>query len=450
MLQQYHTKLKGTLALTDSYLTEKALQKEKGLYKFIWVRSGSITVEIDHQEMMLTKDEVISLTHLQHLEFKSIDGEYLTLLFNSNFYCIYGNDHEVSCSGFLFNGSSHLIRFTLNEKERKELDTITEALENEFTVSDSLQEEMLRILLKRFIIQCTRIARHRMNITREKESGFEIVRQYYNLVDEHYRTKKQVQDYADMLHKSPKTLSNIFSTCKLPSPLRVIHERVEAEAKRLLLYSNKSAKEIADILGFEDQASFSRFFKNMTGQTFTSSLKGFGIQFIRVAILVVFVWIGGLKYFHYEADGIVPFVANSPFMSFFYAKDAPEYKEHKNAEGAFVPENRAWHEANRTYTFSYGLGALIMSIGILVFLGIFFPKVGLAGDALAIIMTLGTLSFLVTTPEVWVPDLGSGEFGFPLLSGAGRLVIKDIVILASAVVLLSDSSQRVLKTLKKS
>ena len=90
-----------------------------------------------------------------------------------------------------------------------------------------------------------------------------------------------------------------------------------------------------------------------------------------------------------------------------------------------------------------------MSIGILVFLGIFFPKVGLAGDTLAITMTLGTLSFLVTTPEVWVPDLGSGEFGFSFLSGAGRLVIKDIVILASAVVLLSDSSQRVLKTLKK-
>ncbi len=120
MLQQYHTKLKGTLALTDSYLTEKALQREKGLYKFIWVRNGSITVEIDHQEMVLVKDEVISLTHLQHLEFKSIDGEYLTLLFNSNFYCIYGNDHEVSCSGFLFNGSSHLIRFMLNEQERKE------------------------------------------------------------------------------------------------------------------------------------------------------------------------------------------------------------------------------------------------------------------------------------------------------------------------------------------
>lgn len=267
MTLQYHTKLKGTLAITNNYLTEKALQKEKGLYKFIWVRKGSITVEIDHQEMLLEQNDVISLTHLQHLEFVSIDGDYLVLLFNSNFYCIYGNDHEVSCSGFLFNGSSHLVRFTLNDEEQQQLNDITKALENEFTVSDSLQEEMLRILLKRFIIQCTRIARQRYDITREKESGFEIVRQYYNLVDEHYRTKKQVQDYADLLHKSPKTLSNIFSTCKLPSPLRVIHERVEAEAKRLLLYSNKSAKEIADILGFEDQASFSRFFKNTTGQS---------------------------------------------------------------------------------------------------------------------------------------------------------------------------------------
>ena len=183
--------------------------------------------------------------------------------------------------------------------------------------------------------------------------------------------------------------------------------------------------------------------------TFASGLQGFGMKFIRVAILVVFVWIGGLKYFHYEADGIVPFVANSPFMSFFYAKEAPEYKNYKNPEGAYVPANREWHEANNTYTFSYGLGTLIMSIGILVFLGIFFPKVGIIGDSLAIIMTIGTLSFLFTTPEVWVPNLGSPEHGFPLLSGAGRLVIKDIVILAGAVTLLSDSSKRVLASLNK-
>lgn len=180
-----------------------------------------------------------------------------------------------------------------------------------------------------------------------------------------------------------------------------------------------------------------------------ASTQKLGINLIRVAILIIFVWIGGLKFYNYEAEGIVPFVANSPFMNFFYTKSAPEYKEYKLKEGEFNEAKHAWHKENNTYGFSHGLGILIMSIGVLVFLGIFSPKIGVIGSVLAIIMTLGTLSFLVTTPEVWVPNLGSGEYGFPLLSGAGRLVIKDTAILAGALVVLSDSAQSILKKMKK-
>lgn len=169
-----------------------------------------------------------------------------------------------------------------------------------------------------------------------------------------------------------------------------------------------------------------------------------GLGMLRVAILIIFVWIGGLKFWNYEAEGIVPFVANSPFMSFFYKERAPEYKDYKLREGEFDAAKHEWHEKNNTYGFSHGLGLLIMSIGILTFLGFFSARAGLIGEVLAVVMTLGTLSFLVTTPEVWVPDLGSGEYGFPLLSGAGRLVIKDTAILAGAVVLLSDTARRLL------
>lgn len=126
---------------------------------------------------------------------------------------------------------------------------------------------MLRIILKRFIITCTRIAREKCGVTPEQEKAFDIVRRFYILVDQHFREKKQVQDYADLLFRSPKTLSNLFASCGVPSPLRIIHERIESEAKRLLLYTPKSAKEISELLGFEDLSTFSRFFKKMTGES---------------------------------------------------------------------------------------------------------------------------------------------------------------------------------------
>ena len=264
---QLNTRLNGNIAMTSSYNERASLQRDKTLYKFIWVQSGTLTLEIDHIPMRLEKDEIVTLTPLHHLEVKEVDGEYLTFVFNSNFYCIYGHDNEVSCNGFLFYGSSQVMRLALSAGQSSNLHDIVRIFRQESVIHDNLQEEMLRIVLKRFIITCTRIARQRFGVGQEKEKTFDIIRQYYVLVDRHFKEKKQVQDYADILCRSPKTLSNLFSTCGLPSPLRVIHDRIEAEAKRLLLYTHKSAKEISSILGFEDLSAFSRFFKKMTGES---------------------------------------------------------------------------------------------------------------------------------------------------------------------------------------
>ena len=264
---QLNTRLNGNIAMTSSYHERASLQRDKTLYKFIWVQSGTLTLEIDHISMRLEKDEIVTLTPLHNLEVKEVDGEYLTFVFNSNFYCIYGHDNEVSCNGFLFYGSSQVMRLALSAGQSSNLHDIVRIFRQESVIHDNLQEEMLRIVLKRFIITCTRIARQLFGVGQEKEKTFDIIRQYYVLVDRHFKEKKQVQDYADILCRSPKTLSNLFSTCGLPSPLRVIHDRIEAEAMRLLLYTHKSAKEISSILGFEDLSAFSRFFKKMTGES---------------------------------------------------------------------------------------------------------------------------------------------------------------------------------------
>jgi len=169
-----------------------------------------------------------------------------------------------------------------------------------------------------------------------------------------------------------------------------------------------------------------------------------GITVTRLGLIVVLLWIGGLKAFRYEADGIVPFVANSPFMKFWYA-DPTNYKAHKNPEGALVESNRAWHESNRTYPFAYGLGAVIVSYGLLLCLHPWLPQFATLGSFLVFVMSFVTLSFLITTPECWVPALGDVNHGFPYLSGAGRLVIKDAIMMGAALVTMADSARAYLR-----
>ncbi len=200
-------------------------------------------------------------------------------------------------------------------------------------------------------------------------------------------------------------------------------------------------------------------------QVLAGSQKYF-VNYVSVAIFIVMAWIGGLKVVQYEADGIVPFVTNSPFFSYMYSKKdivdngkgkmVAEYNLHKNPEGLVVPKNIEWHKQNGTYAVSYLIGAMICTIGTLVLLGIWFPKLGLIGGLLTFGMSIVTLSFLITTPETWVPNLGnpalgiteSPNHGFPYLSGAGRLVLKDIIMSAAGLIVASNAARRLLECCK--
>lgn len=169
-----------------------------------------------------------------------------------------------------------------------------------------------------------------------------------------------------------------------------------------------------------------------------------GVGATRIAIAIVFIWIGLLKFVPYEADSITPFVANSPVMSFFYAHPE-QYKQHLTKEGELKLEQRAWQTENHTYDFSDGLGTVELIIAAFTLSGFFSRWGGLAGAALAFATPIVTLSFLITTPEAWVPALGDAQHGFPYLSGAGRLVLKDTVIMAGAWLVIVDTARAILK-----
>jgi uncharacterized membrane protein YkgB len=185
-----------------------------------------------------------------------------------------------------------------------------------------------------------------------------------------------------------------------------------------------------------------------TGLSMLGQTDRIGLNLMRLAIAIIFLWIGALKFVPYEADSITPFVANSPVLSFFY-KHPEQYKEHLTHEGVLVPEQRAWQQENNTYAFSKGLGVVEITIGALVLLNPVSSLVGLIGAFLAFATPFVTLSFLITTPDAWVQSLGDADYGFPFLSGGGRLVLKDVVILAGALLVMADSARTLLRRWKE-
>ncbi|MDO5571926.1 MAG: AraC family transcriptional regulator [Bacteroidales bacterium] len=263
---QYHTKLDGFITMTDD-VGHYSMVNNNESFKFIWCQSGEVCLDIDYSPSTINENQIVCLSPYQKIDFKSSKGKCIILSFDSNFYCIYGHDSEVSCNGILFNGSSNVIRLNISDSLSVKLKQTLDMLKEEDSNQDDLKEEMLRILLKRFIVICTRIARCNIDNNADQFKAVEIIRQFYILVDNHFKEKKQVKDYADMLNRTSKTISNLFSKYDLPSPLQIIHLRIESEAKRLLRDTNKSAKDIAYLLGFDDVATFSRFFKKQNGKS---------------------------------------------------------------------------------------------------------------------------------------------------------------------------------------
>ena len=98
-------------------------------------------------------------------------------------------------------------------------------------------------------------------VTGLPSNQLDTLRKFHILVEQHYKEKHKVADYAELLYKSPKTLSNVFKKAGYPTPLTIINDRILLEAKRLLIFSTKSAEQIAYELGYNEGGHFSKFFK---------------------------------------------------------------------------------------------------------------------------------------------------------------------------------------------
>ena len=143
------------------------------------------------------------------------------------------------------------------------------------------------------------------------------------------------------------------------------------------------------------------------------SIEDVGKAITRWGVVIIFAWIGGMKFTAYEAKGIQPLVAHSPLLSWTY-------------------------DFLSVRSFSTMLGFLEIGIALLIALRSVSPKASAIGSLLAVGLFATTLSMIFTTPG-WEPSLG-----FPALSQMpGQLLLKDIVYLGASVWMLGESLKAV-------
>lgn len=261
--------------ITDGYFSLSSLQEVFGhqtrpveYYSIVVVWTGNVSLVIDDEPLQLNKGQVYCISPKCYVSLEDMSGESSVYQFNKQFYCVELHDKEVSCNGLLFNGAFPGPVLTLDEKEERAFDLLHQVFLDELENGDHIQAEMVRVLLKRLIIKCARIAREQLN--EQKQMGHtetDLLRDFNALLEKHYKEWHKVQQYADALFKSPKTISNVFKQYGAETPLQLIHNRIVLEARRLLYYTDKTSKEVAYELGFDEPAQFNRLFKKLAGLT---------------------------------------------------------------------------------------------------------------------------------------------------------------------------------------
>ena len=217
-------KLGALFGLTDDIKKDIGyFSKTTNTIKFLWNRNSEpVSLKVDDFTLQLKPNQLVTVTYLQHVSYKKTHLPLTALLFNREFYCISDHDSEVSCNGILFFGTQDLPIITIPEEQQNRFDLLYEVLVEEFSTPDKIQGDMLQMLLKRLIIMSTRLAKEQL-VTRELNNDqIEVIRKFNYFVDMHYKTKRKVSDYAELLFKSPKTLSNLFSIYNQKSPQQII------------------------------------------------------------------------------------------------------------------------------------------------------------------------------------------------------------------------------------
>ena len=257
----------GNLAFKLFYFDDNShydhLQRNN-YYSLIWVTKGFGKVKADFAEHTFEENSLLAFSPYQPFMLcvnEKIQG--VAIHFHPDFYCIHMHQKEVSCNGVLFNNIYQPPFTLIDEKASETFNIVIDQIKDEMQNTALAQYELLVSYLKIFLITASRLKTdQQVKIESIPDSREPFVLQNLKTaIEDNFKTKHSAGNYADLLNISPKALAKISKAYFNKTLTNLIAERIIIEAKRELYLTNKTVKEIAHELGYDDEHYFSRFFK---------------------------------------------------------------------------------------------------------------------------------------------------------------------------------------------
>ncbi len=235
-------------------------------YSLIWIQKGSGKVKADFSEYEFSDNVLFAFAPYQpFMFFETTDMEGVAIHFNPDFFCIHKHQQEVACNGVLYNNIYQPPFVVVDDSAKSTFDMMLTQIKVEMQNPALAQYELLVSYLKILLITASRLKTQQQPDAKQAVSDSKepfILQNLKNYIEQHFKTKHTASDYSDLLNISPKALAKITKTHFNKTLTDLISERIVIEAKRELYLTNKSVKEIAYALGYDDEYYFSRFFKN--------------------------------------------------------------------------------------------------------------------------------------------------------------------------------------------
>lgn len=236
-------------------------------YQIVLFTRGGGQHSIDFRQYEVVPHQVYYMApgQIHTWNFDAETDGYLVNFNESFFTSMYHNPHYIR-EFPLFNHISGTSVNTLDMTCCAEVEQTFAQMLEEFDKGDDYAMDILRGMLVVILVRLSRVA---PDTFKEGASRHNLVlmRQFEKLIEIHFREKRLPKEYAEMMFVTPNHLNALTNNVIGKSAGELIRERILLEAKRLLANSDLMIGQIAEILRFEDNAYFTRFFKKYMGTT---------------------------------------------------------------------------------------------------------------------------------------------------------------------------------------